>query len=61
MAIKKYQMAIKYPNMFHFKTYPKLPNWNFWFENIHAIWQPCSQLETGDFVTARDQYVRPKI
>jgi hypothetical protein len=29
-----FQMAIKYTKLFHFKAHKKLPNWDFWIENI---------------------------
>jgi hypothetical protein len=37
------QMATKYTNIFHCKTFlPKFiyPNWDFWFAK-YTIWQPC--------------------
>jgi hypothetical protein len=34
-------MAINIPTCSIARPFKIFPNWDFWFENIVAIWQPC--------------------
>jgi hypothetical protein len=51
-------MAAKY-STFSFSSPSKInPNWNFWYENMHTIWQPCSEKKLS-FFPATDGVLKP--